>query len=274
MILRNGATVYGIDGRQFQYVSKSGDGHIVRPIFEVDDSDALGNPELQDRVFAKPPAPRYAAETDKALRELEQARAELRKAEEQTETLKQERAALLQQFARHPVLEPIADWMAGKITHAAALKSYGSSIEIKTIEELIAPGERDRTGEVRLLALYGSKKWEGGLRWQLNAYYDGSGDNVTCILGTSKEDVLDRVQVHLDKELSFASISDYSAISRADSAMRLGLRVPEKFVEAVQQRRAKDAAENAKRKRDQLARAEAQLEVARAEVAAIEVMPQ
>lgn len=273
-----GDTVYSAQGQQLEYVARVLDGHIVRQVFVHEDYEASwGDPELHSRVFAEVPVTKYAADVAETLAKLEAASERLHTVESEVRKLKGERETLLKSFSQHPDLQPLAEWLDGKITHVASFADYGGGIKIKTLAEAVLPTSADdrRNGEVRLLALYGgytgpkgcSDTYRDNLRWQLSAYRDGSGSQTICILGTSEENVLQRLQAHLNVLLlQKALYGSHTLVGWAESAIGLGLTVPADLAERVAAKK-KAAREHAeKQARDELQRAEAAVVAARSKI--------
>jgi hypothetical protein len=270
-------TVYLADGREALYVGYIGGSHVVMPIVEHDDGPVQSDyPESHNVVFTEPPADKYHAEAAAAKKELDTARTELQKVQTELRQARADRNGLLAEISKHPDLAPIAEFMAGTLTHAALLPAsyYGSEIKVVTIGEAIEPRTEieKRSGEVRLLSLYGG--WTGikgtsswgreDYRWRLNEYRDGSGATQVCILGTSEANVLERLQVYLDGQWAKVGVhSENTLIGWARGAIRLGLTVPASMRTKVEAEDAK-AVEHAKKQAvDSLAHAEKQLAQAR-----------
>ncbi len=270
-----GDLVYLADGREAEYVARTNGQHIVLPIICRDDCDIASDyPEAHSVIFTKPPTDKLHAETAEALDALKSVKTELQTMRAQLHEAKSERDDVMKQLASHPVLAPLVEFIDGKLTHAASFSQYGGGIKIQTITELVTPtSDSDRRdGEIRLLALYGG--WSGpsggknsyrdDLRWQLNSYRDGSGSNICCILGTSEANVLERMQNYLDREFPKAGVhSESTRVGWADSALKLGLRVPAALQILVDRKRADEAANLRKNAADSIARAERELLAAR-----------
>lgn len=242
---KNGDSVYSDDGRLFEYVASAPDGHIVRALYGHDDypNETLGDPEILRNVYPSPPEQKLDKEIADYRTRLQSARTELEGVENEIAAATRQRDAMLKEFAKHPMLAPVLAWMRGEITHLVTIGSYGSDITIKPVAEALMPSSADdrRNGEVRLLALYGGytgpEKRKGSyptdnLKWQLNAYRDGSGSNVTCLLATSEDDAKVRLQEWLDHEFAKRDECNHH-VYWARAALKLGLRVPEKLASEV-----------------------------------------
>lgn len=276
-----GETVYDEYGQEYEYLCAHGGAHILRTIRETDEGPVLGDPVELYRVFRKPPGDRFAQGAAQSRAELESALAELAEVQDQLRTIKAERDATLKRFGAHPVLQPVVDFLDGTITHVATVGNYGYGLKIQTVEEALAPAEHNarQNGEVRLLALYGGyakgRGWnQDSLSWQLNRYRDGSGDNTTCILGTSEENVRERLQAFLDTAFPQRGVYNEGTLAGwADDAMKLGLRVPEALVAVVEKRR-EDILKNRRSQAERAIKdAENAAERARAELAALGAAP-
>jgi len=277
---RQGDIVFSDYGEELEYLCQIQDGHVVRAILGTDDDEQrFGTPEIRYRVFGTAPMQRYAAEAAEAIKQLDAARTELREIGAELALLKEERGKLLKRLSSHPVLEPVVEFLDGKLTHVATFNEYGGGIAIRTVAEAVAPRDESdrRSGQVRLLALYGgfsgpekSTAWNrDSLRWQLSSYSDGSGSNVTCILGTSEANVRERLQAYLDREFPKKGLyQDYVLLAWAESAIDLGLRVPSDLEQLVHATRGKRAAAAKKRAEDAVRNAEAALIKAQEDLAA------
>jgi hypothetical protein len=268
-----GDEVFSVDGRAAYYVARGHWGHIVEPIHEDDD----GEPQVRDaetwrEVFAKPTRERIDAEIREIEEHRESARRELRQLRDEVAQAKAERTAALKVLASHPSLTPVIEYLEGRLTHAAVF-DY-SSIWIKPLADAVAPEDASdrRNGYVRLLALYGGLTAPGkqtpyndDLRWTLNRYHDGSGnDSKVCILGTSEENVRERLQAYLDREFPKRGVhGDHTLMRWAASARRLGLRVPDELVKKVVDQEAQAEANRQKHERDRLAQIEKEAEALR-----------
>jgi hypothetical protein len=271
-------TVYTADGREALYVGYVGGQHIVVPIFENDDGPQQSDyPESHNVVFADPPADKYHEESAAAKKQLEATRMDLQKAQTELRQARADRADLMAEIIKHPDLAPIAEFMAGTLTHVALIPNYGDSIKIVPIGEAVTPREASsqRSGEIRLLALYGG--WTGpngttgwsrdDFRWRLNEYRDGSGSAQPCILGTSEANVLERLQAYLDANWAKTGVhASHTLVGWARSAMRMGLNVPETLRTTVEKEDAAYAESARKRAIEDLQRAEKTLAEARAKV--------
>jgi len=263
-----GDVVYSIHGEQLEYVAKVECGHVVRPVYECEDGpSAAGKPRIDQHVFDKEPSQRYAEQTAAAKAELDDAQRRLTSVRELIRNTERERSELLSKLAKEPDLSIVAAWLGGKVSHLAKIARYSGAITILPIAEALLPGNENdrRNGEVRLLALYGGytgyREGQDGFRWKLNAYRDGSGDNTDCILGTSVDDVKQRLQVWLDAELKRKNshyVNDH--VAYADSALKLGLTVPTEFVAKVAERNRKAVESHLQQAESELARARTSVE--------------
>ncbi|WP_459018027.1 hypothetical protein [Stenotrophomonas sp. PSU_St142] len=272
-----GEEVYTTDGRLVEYVAQSYDGHIVRQLPERENEDygpaPMGYPEVVHQVLKAPPSFKvdqdYAAKRD----ELAAVRAKLHTASQELAAVEKKRDAQLKQFASHPDLSIVVDWMEGRVTHVATFDLYGPTpIKIMPLADGLAPkGSESRKGKVRLLGLYGGYHGADGpgryahaddLRWQLSEYSEGSGSKTSCVLGTSEEDVRRRVQLWLDREFK-RSDNQHALWNWAESAVALGFSVPPAWVAKVEER----AANRRKQAQEQALK---ELESARARLAAAE----
>lgn len=104
----------------------------------------------------------------------------------------------------------------------------------------------------------------------------GSGDSKLCILGTSDENVRERLQAYLDAEFPKRGVhGEHTLIGWATSAIKLGLRVPPELAKTVAENEVKAEEFRQKQTRDALAQAEASAKALREKLglAAREVQP-
>lgn len=250
-----GETVYTEDASECVYVAPAPDGHIVRSVLDCEDPSEgpyLGPPEVHWRVSKTPPKDRYSAEAAAVKAELEELQAKLTDTRRELTALQAERVAALKALASHPQLQPVLEYIEGRLTHAAVFGTYGTGIRILSLVDALRPPEQreERNGYVRLLSLYGGKhgpagapkySYEDNLTWRINRYSDGSGnDSHFCILGPSEEVVRQRLQAFLDANWDKRGVWNERTIEAwAESAIGLGLQVPANLASKVAEDQAK-----------------------------------
>ncbi len=178
-----GDGVYDQQGNFYQYVSEhpSGAGHICLPWFESRDNDGspydwTGDPVTirvvySDAQEAVQKSEAKVAELNAKADALRLELAELQKTKSASDREISERKARITQ---HEKLRLLDDYIAGKITHFVVAPEYGSTVEVKTVEQALKDNDRHARG-IKLLTLYGDSK--GDLQFRINSYSDGSGNS-------------------------------------------------------------------------------------------------
>lgn len=262
-----GDTVFDILGREAVYVARGVSGHIVMPMYEVDDEDypetIQGDATTWGQVFRTPPT----EVLDERIKQLGSDEREIQQrvdaAREELTAAQHDLAKVRQVYKDHPGLENLDNWLAGKVTHIVALNYYG--VEIGTIEEVLLRHE-DRRNVLRLCSVYIDARAERAFT-AFAAYSDGSGGQTRCILATSLEDARDQALKHLRVEMSRNAGNTNILNSLLLSYQKAGVSIPAeyraKLAEAEATARA-NLCESARRSvnsaREALARAEAELQ--------------
>jgi len=241
-----GQTVYSEHGERAEYVTASGDGHIVRPIVESYDDefgesyDHVCDPAVWRHVFPVEPVAKFSNELKTLHEQITVAKAERSKMEGEDWQRQRERAEKLKRFA---ILDGLEDFIDGKITHYVTREGYGPPAIIP-IEQALT-GDRDRhRGVLRLLTLGGCLK-TGGITWQLNHYSDGSGSKTGVIPCTSYEQAAKTVEQEVAKHFGPGSRPDHEKRQEwIDAAERFGITVPEEYRRAVVKSRIQSIEQN------------------------------
>lgn len=270
-----GDSVFLIEGNQVEYVAACGAGHIVRGIYDRDDEEpGYGRPFEVPEVFSKPPVAKHDEATKLAVERLSELRGEISKASAKLYEIKRDRDQAVKTIGQHPDLVPLSEWLRGEITHVVLLPIYGGTIRIKELKDAVTPEDRSdaANGHVRLLSLCGGRKYNDSLSWQLSAYSDGSDSKWQhCLLATSEDNAKQRLQLWVDKEMR--RNDSHVRLDIAESAISLGLTVPENIAKQVQERSVKHRATTAEQLRRNIASYEATLARDRAALDAIETTP-
>lgn len=230
-----GQTVYLENGAACEFVAAHGSSFIVSPQMNGDEDESFfGRPITVSRVFAKPPVEIIEArcaqllETEKNIREKLETD---RRLEQAFDRNAKERAA---RFKLHKALERIDDFIQGKITHYVIKHEHGGGVKISTPKEEKC-GDGEYTSDLKLLVLFG--KSNGNLEWKLSRYSDGSGRNYCDVwLCQSREEAM-----VIATELIEATYVGYREKptgshyikGTAESAVALGLQVPEDILRMV-----------------------------------------
>lgn len=232
-----GQTVYSEHGERAEYVTASGDGHIVRPIVEgYDDEsgepyDHVCDPTVWRHAFHHEPVAKFSDELKTLHKQIASAKAERERMRSEEWQRERERAEKLKRFA---VLDNLELFIDGKITHYVEQEYYGPP-KIVAIEHCKANGG-DYRSNLRLLTLSGCLD-SRGITWVLNQYADGSGRASGVTPCTSYEQAVEVVKAAIVQHLAHkASISE----ARQDwmtAAEKFGIAVPETYRRIVVQAR-------------------------------------
>lgn len=185
------------------------------------------------KVYDRPPVD--ALHTD--ITKLETRQAGLResvRALEETERGVKKRVEALKVYDQ---LARVEDFLSGKITHYVLYGNYYSNQfpipRISTPQAEIS-GD-DQYGEVKLLALYGTR--ERTLEWKLNRYSDGSGDKSHCIPCCSLEEAQQKAREILAESISKYKVPDQyncqHGLELVQAAKTYGVPLPDGFEEAL-----------------------------------------
>jgi hypothetical protein len=230
-----GQTVYSEQGERAEYVTASGDGHIVRPIVEDcgydGDSgpyDHVCDPVIWRHVFHQEPVAKFSDELKVLHEKIAAARAERSQMQAEEYALQRARAEKLKRFA---VLDSLEAFIDGKITHYVTRETYTPPQIIAVEQALTGDSDRHR-GVLRLLTLGGCLK-TGGINWQLNQYSDGSGSATGVIPCTSLEQAQEIVKQEAVKHFAGSRRQDSERQEWIDAAEKLGVDVPDAYRRTV-----------------------------------------
>lgn len=229
-----GQAVYSERGERAEYVTASGDGHIVRPIIEdyYDGDDGsyehVCDPVIWRHVFHQEPVAKFSDELKALHAEIAAAKAERDQLQREDFQRQRERAEKLKRFA---VLDNLEDFIDGKITHYVTRDVY-TPPKIISIEQALT-GDSDRhRGVLRLLTLGGCLK-TGGISWQLNHYSDGSGSTTGVIPCTSHEQAVEILKQEVTKHFAKPHHQNSEREEWIAAAEGLGMSAPDAYRRAV-----------------------------------------
>lgn len=229
-----GQTVYSEMGERAEYVTASGDGHIVRPIIDAYDDeygdayDHVCDPVVWRHVFAQEPVAKFSDELKALHEKIAAAKAERTKLENEDYQRQRERAEKLKRFA---ILDNLELFIDGKITHYVTRDSYTPPQIIPV--QLALTGDSDRhRGVLRLLTLGGCLK-TGAINWQLNHYSDGSGSSTGVIPCTSLEQAEALLKDEVVKHFAKTHHQHNERQEWIDAAEKHGVEVPEAYRRTV-----------------------------------------
>lgn len=162
-------------GQEVEYVAPYADGHVVRRLLLVVDSDGeeqevRGSLDEVDEVFAQPPRVKfdeYIASVQKRITEL---RAECAEAQALRDEAKADASAMRARLAQHEALKRIDDYLEGRFEWVVT--DVNSTLKVEKISDAFAYRDGYDRG-LKLVTLFGESKRD--LQWRINDYRDGSG---------------------------------------------------------------------------------------------------
>jgi hypothetical protein len=229
-----GQEVYSENGERAEYVTASGDGHIVRPIMEgYDDEhgepyDHVCGPVVWRHVFAHEPVAKFSAELKTLHEQIAAAKAERTKLESEDYQRQRERAEKLKRFA---ILDNLEAFIDGKITHYVQ-REYSAPPIIIAVADAVSSENSNWRKDLRLLTLGGTLA-NGALQWTLNRYSDGSGGASTVTPCTSYEQAVEIVRAAVVQHLKGDRPDHEKRQDWMELADKLGIPVPEAYRRAV-----------------------------------------
>ncbi|MDN7848093.1 hypothetical protein [Burkholderia seminalis] len=256
---KQGDEVYDIRGRAADYVARTEDGHIVRPVYEHEDREiSYGKPEVWSEVFVTPPVEKLHADIVALQADLAAARDSLQEVRAVRIAEDREyaaRAALRKQFAQ---LKKLDDFIAGKITHFVVTQKYSEKISIQTFDDFMKPADRYERS-TRLISLFGDSK--GELGWYCNQWSDpgSNGHNGECFPATSLEEAQQIAAECIEKRFAAAREAEHGGLAAelVAASAALGVSVPQDVCERAAEFNEQVRISNLKHAREQLAKAEA-----------------
>lgn len=233
-----GDQVYSTHGDIAEYITRTSDGYIVRPLYwgstEEPREPHFGSPEVWRDVYITPPVAIVDEKVAAKLQELQGVEARLQELRAEALALDRARAARLAAIKQHEALALIEDFIAGRITHYVEETRWGSPFLriIPFAEARCGCCDNNRCKDLKLLTLFG--KTNGDLQWRLSYYSDGSGSNQTVVtpctsLEMAQKVARDRIEAEwtawresdTQKDRSTTRVSD-----AAETARALGFDVP------------------------------------------------
>lgn len=183
-------TVYLPDGREALYVTKNGQDHLVRVVYEVPDShDEPGYSYPSDKitvarqVYAAPPVEVWDKQVLAKREQVRELDRELTVKRQEIADAAKNKAAMEKAAAKYPCIQQALDFIEGRITHVVKWAGHrAATIHAMpaAFEEVDMWGGRRQVDGMKLLCLFGTDK-HGKTTWGLNQYRDGSGGSWTTI---------------------------------------------------------------------------------------------
>lgn len=255
---------YLADGEIVRILSQPAPDQIVVEMGRTyeDDPDELffDGVRVVQKVYDKPPVEAFHKDVLKLEARANVLREHIRIMDEMERNTKRRLEALkvYDQLAR------VEDFLAGKITHYVIYDAYhGSDTAIPRIStpEKEISGDDER-GQIKLLALYGTK--ERTMEWKLLRYSDGSGDGKLCIPCLSLEEAQQKA-----RQILAASIRNYKVpeqhncqhgLNLMAAARQLDVPLPDGFADALRRCELRNRHSEVESKKKELADAVAKLQ--------------
>jgi hypothetical protein len=261
-----GEVAYTFAGQQVEYVAEAGGEYVVRYGWEDPETgdayyDRVGT---EQRLFREPPVAHRSDEIAKLEAREHELRGTIRALE--ADLRKQTAAAqeTLNRWSAYAELEHLDDYLNGRITHFVLAGYSGVSIEEKGAA-LEQDPDRPWDKKQKLLTLFGDSN--GNLKWMLNRWRDGSGHWGEVWPCLSLDEAQTKAQEIINERFDLwrkdprAGWISYTV----QSAIKLGLHVPDDVASALREAKKTSALEK-------IRKAEAQKAAAEAELAALEVV--
>jgi hypothetical protein len=229
-----GHTVYSEKGERAEYVTASGDGHIVRPMVESYDDesgesyDHVCDPAVWRHVFHQEPVAKFSDQLKGLHEQIAAAKGERDQLQREDYQRQRERAEKLKRFA---ILDNVEAFIDGKITHYVQ-REYSAPPCIIDVAEAVSSENSNYRKDLRLLTLGGSLV-NGDLKWVLNRYSDGSGNASTVVPCTSYDQAAELVKTAVIQHFAGSRPDHEKRQDWIDSADKLGVSVPEEYRRAV-----------------------------------------
>lgn len=229
-----GQTVYSEHGERAEYVTASGDGHIVRPVVESYDDEYgeayehVCDPAVWRHVFAQEPVAKFSEELKALHEQIAAAKAERDRMQSEDYQRQRERAEKLKRFA---ILDNLEAFLDGKITHYVQ-REYAAPPKIIAVADALSSESGNWRKELRLLTL-GGVLVNGDVKWTLNQYSDGSGSAGAVTPCTSYEQAVEVVKAAVVQHFKGGRPDHEKRQDWIDAADKLSIPVPEMYRRAV-----------------------------------------
>lgn len=236
------------------YVAYSDGEHIVRPIFERDDSEPhIGKPLTVREVFASEPIAKYSENIAKAHAELNALQEKIAAARAEANTFAKDERERKDRLAAHNLLGPLDDFLAGRITHAV-VERYGM-LRVKTVAAAKEDREFGRYDRA-LISLRETSARDGRLTWQMESAH---GANNWCTSAEAAAAVAQAILEQRCKDLRNPSYHGPSLNPELveTSYRNIGATCPADIAEMARQQRESTAERSLTQARTALAQAEA-----------------
>lgn len=274
-----GADVYNAAGAVAQYVGVAPyGGHVVMPAYEYDydEEPHYGDPEVWPEVFAAPPREKLAGDLAELLQDINDARQQLESVLTKVAEAERTKVVLEREAAKNPDLAPLALWLSGEAKFAVILggdygnQFYPSSVRTGAIPDVFK--SNDRGHDIRLVALYWEPQAERTYNVRIARYSDGSGDRACRVFfGRTQQEAMDAAAAHIAYQQQIVQNDHiYPDIGLWLEHFGYGHLITASVREKMEAYKVTARENQAKRAREELARAEAALAAARQNAAQTE----
>lgn len=264
-----GKTVFSRRGERASYAGKLGDIHLVRPFYEVIQGDGESYEEEGpltewEQVFLLPPVAKLNEEVatlERRVRELQETISAKRR---ENEAVDREIAGRKGRLAQHEALALLDTFLTKGLSHYVMVK-YGeiSILPFEETEEERSSYDYSRAKPYKMLTLFGRPG--NGLNWRLFDYSEGSGSSYTvypCVsLEAARIKAAQLIEERLAEWRKDPTKNGYLH-QAVKAAHTLGFLVPDDAQASLR-------AEEIKSATDQLVAAQATLDKAQANLAAV-----
>lgn len=161
--IKPGDTVYGQDGQEAEFVTKTGGEYLVRPIYEDDDGPQSGDIQTWRIVFRTPPAPKLDEQTAAAEKRLTEIKDQVSKLESAKYKFDREEKSRLDRIKQHDQLADLDRYLAGEMTHYVAIHDYYPDVEIIPVSATI--DSYSSNNGYGLLTLCPRSGWDKKIYW-------------------------------------------------------------------------------------------------------------
>lgn len=153
-----GDTCYNQHGQQAEVLAYSAGSFIVRPVYEDDDGEHLGEVETWSTVFRTPPAPKLDAKTKAAEERLQSLQQQVSELERKQYEFQRDEKARMGRIKRHDALADLDRYLAGEITHYVSVHDYYPTVAIIPLGDTIE--DYSSSDGYGLLSLMPSRTWD------------------------------------------------------------------------------------------------------------------
>lgn len=153
-----GDTCYNQHGQQAEVLAYSAGAFIVRPVYEDDDGEHLGEVETWSTAFRTPPAPKLDEATKAAEERLQSLRAQVAELERKQYEFQRDEKARMGRIKRHDALADLDRYLAGEITHYVSVHDYYPTVAIIPLGDTIE--DYSSSDGYGLLSLMPSRTWD------------------------------------------------------------------------------------------------------------------